>query len=115
MIPCTLRKGSRAPKEVMRSNLSAHYQYVGRQTGQGLFERMKVSSSIMAIDYSLSWTAQDMNFQYMVDHGDELYDAITKDIRDMFENLASDMETEMAETLSKIDKLVLSLLGCTCD
>jgi hypothetical protein len=56
-----------------------------------------------------------MNIQYMLDHGDELYDAISKDIHDMFDNLACNMEAEMAGNLVKIHKLILSSLGRTCN
>jgi len=55
-----------------------------------------------------------MNVKYIMGHGDELYNAVAKDIRDMFSNLASDMEAEMAEGLAKVIKLILSLLKRTC-
>ena len=55
--------------------------------------------------------AQDMNVEYMLEHGDELYDAVAKDIRDMFDNLASEIEAEIAGKLIQINKLLLSLLG----
>jgi hypothetical protein len=54
-----------------------------------------------------------MNVQYMIDHGDELYSAVSKDIRDMFSNLASDMEGDMLGSLAKMNSLVLSLFKRT--
>jgi len=87
------RIASRAPKDTMQKKLSVHYQVVGRQTGLGLFEKMK-----------------NMNNQHMVDHADELYNAVSEDIRNMFSNLVDDMEAEMARSLIRLNKLLLSLL-----
>ena len=56
-----------------------------------------------------------MNIQYMTDHADKLYEAVAKNIRDMFDDLASDMEVQMMGNLIKITNLVLSLLKRSFD
>jgi len=92
------RLGSRAPKTVMQDQLSKHYEIVGVQKGDGVFDRMK-----------------EMNISYITENGDELFGAIHQDTRKTFAELASDMETKTKKTLATIVKLLVSVLGASCE